>query len=193
LIDLAKARDLALSLLHNSLPASLTYHSPYHTIDVVEQALSIAAAENITDPYALSLLESAAWFHDTGFTRTYHEHEAASCDIASELLPQCGATPLDIALINELIMATSLPQKPLSHLGKVLCDADLDYLGRNDFDIHSNNLRNEWLQVGIIKSPDAFDAIQIRFLQKHEYFTSYSRRVRKPAKEAKLAQLADTA
>lgn len=189
MIDLAKAQDLALSLLKNHLPASLAYHSPNHTMDVVEQALFIAAAEHITDPYALGLLESAAWFHDTGFSRTYQEHELESCKIASELLPQCGATPLDIALVNQLIMDTCLPQKPKSKLGQVLCDADLDYLGRNDFDIHSNNLRKEWLQIGIIKSASDFDPIQIRFLKNHEYFTPYSRRVRKPAKEAKLALL----
>ena len=45
-----------------------------------------------------------------------------------------GTTHLGYDLFSQLILATKVPQKPKNKLEKIICDADLDYLGREDFD-----------------------------------------------------------
>ncbi|MCK9612757.1 MAG: hypothetical protein PHR81_00260 [Bacteroidales bacterium] len=46
-------------------------------------------------------------------------------------------------------MATKIPTKLKNKLEKLLCDADLDYLGREDYMEISNRLRREWDVFGI--------------------------------------------
>ena len=49
-------------------------------------------------------------------------------------------------------MATEIPQNPKTHLEMIMCDADLDYLGRYDFETISNNLYTEFLDFGFVRA-----------------------------------------
>ncbi|MDA0973125.1 MAG: hypothetical protein O2867_05255 [Bacteroidetes bacterium] len=40
-------------------------------------------------------------------------------------------------------MATKVPQEPKDHLARILCDADLDYLGGDDYDEIAGGLYQE--------------------------------------------------
>ena len=62
-------------------------------------------------------------------------------------------------------------------------DADLDYLGRNDFFSISNKLRTEFIDYKIVDTNEAFEALQLRFLESHSYFTASSRSLRAPVKQ----------
>ena len=53
--------------------------------------------------------------------------------MAREILPAYGLTRDQIDTICGMIMATRIPQSPSNQLERILCDADLDYLGRDDF------------------------------------------------------------
>ena len=46
-------------------------------------------------------------------------------------------------------MATKMPQRPKNLLQQIICDADLDYLGRNDFFILSEKLHKEFIEYKI--------------------------------------------
>ncbi len=81
----------------------------------------------------LDVLQTATCYHDAGFLRAYAEHEEESCRLALEVLPAFGCTPAQIALVCRLIRATRLPQTPATLLEAILCDADPDYLGYNDY------------------------------------------------------------
>lgn len=175
-------------LLEKNIAPQLFYHNETHTRDVLQQAQVIAAAENITDEKELLLLKTAALFHDTGFTKAYMGHEPVSCEIARNMLAETYSE-VDIDEICRLIMTTAVPQKPYNTLSAILCDADLDYLGRDDFFTISNRLKQEWLNYGIIDSEAAFHEKQIQFLEAHEYFTEYSRKHRKPVEQQHLVQL----
>lgn len=182
MIDIEQARLKAKELLSTKLSPALTYHCFDHTKWVVEACMTIAANEGITQPNHLLVLETAAWFHDTGFTRKYKHHEEESCLIASEILPGFGATPTDMDKIRELIMATSIPQTPFDFLGKIICDADLDYLGRNDFPAWSERLKQEWLNFEIITTEQEFYNKQYAFLKAYEYHTTDAQNRRGPMK-----------
>ena len=66
------------------LDPHLTYHCAEHTADVLEQTIRIADEEGIKDERELFLLKVAALYHDTGFLRTYANHEVKSCEIFHE-------------------------------------------------------------------------------------------------------------
>ncbi|HNP20850.1 MAG TPA: HD domain-containing protein [Panacibacter sp.] len=177
-----------LDLLKRSLPAGLTYHHAGHTADVLQQSERIAIEEGVTNEHDLLLLKIAALFHDTGFLYTYREHEKKSCEIMRRKL----GNKLDESELTEvckMIMATRIPQTPLDHLGEIICDADLDYLGRDDFPEISDGLRLEFLQYGIVKDDLDWEEKQISFLKHHTYFTDNSKQLRQSVKKDHLEKL----
>ncbi|ULQ50667.1 HD domain-containing protein [Flavihumibacter fluvii] len=175
--------------LSTGLDSRLTYHNLAHTLDVLDQSLRISLAENISDPHQLLLIRIAALFHDTGFLFEYSGHEARSCVIMREALKDTSITEKELNQISGMIMATKIPQSPTNLMEQIICDADLDYLGREDFPPISNNLKQEFLEYGVIKSEEAWDPLQIGFLEKHQYFTLTSNRTRAPKKNEYLAML----
>ena len=184
-----KLKSGMLKLLRTDLDPRLTYHSPAHTKDVLQQVERLAAAENITDKRLLHLMRIAALFHDTGFLRSYKGHEEISCAIMRERVGRGILDESELQLIERMIMATKIPQSPVTLPEMIICDADLDYLGRDDFEHISNTLKTEFIIYGIIKDDEEWDRLQISFFNSHQYFTKTSIRERCPVKSQHLARL----
>ena len=176
-------------MLHTGLDPRLTYHSPVHTEDVLQQVERIAAAENITDTRLLLLMKIAALFHDTGFLSTYKGHEEESCVVMGEIVDACQFDEAEIKIIKGMIMATKIPQVPQTLPEMIICDADLDYLGRDDFESISNSLKNEFLAYQVIKNEEEWDRLQVSFFESHRYFTASSLQDRYPVKMQHLERL----
>ena len=162
-----------LSRLEKELDPRLGYHNITHTLDVLEQAEVLAKQEKVTDKHDLLLLKTAAVFHDSGFLFVYKNHEEKGCEIAAESLRNVFSKE-DIKKICGMIMATKIPQTPNTLLEQIICDADLDYLGRNDFEPISRNLYKEFIVFKIIPEDIIWDHIQIKFFESHHYFTGTS-------------------
>lgn len=173
------------------LSKDLTYHSIHHTRDVVDQALRIAELQGIGDESELFLLKTAALYHDTGFLTTYRGHEEESCKLAENDLPAFGLTDLQIERIKGMIRATRLPQDPQNIMEEIICDADLDYLGRPDFFTIAQKLYLEMKAKGKVNTEKEWDQIQVGFLKSHKYFTSSSQQDREPLKSKHLQILED--
>lgn len=171
------------------LSPKLTYHNIQHTHDVVKQADRIARAEGILDDELLALIRTAACYHDAGFLHTYVGHEEESCRIAMQHLPAFGYTPAQVAQVCQLIRATRLPQTPTTLPEAILCDADLDYLGRDDYPSISRSLLTEWLSFGYLADATRWPAIQRSFLTSHVYFTRTNQQRRERHKQQTLAIL----
>jgi class 3 adenylate cyclase len=181
------------SALHRlkDLDPGLTYHCFDHTLDVLEQSERIASAEGITDPHQLFLLKVAALYHDSGFLRTYRQHEAESYQIFLEDAPKFGFTDAECSEVERLIMVTQIPQQPKDILERIICDADLDYLGRDDFFAIGDTLRREFIRYGVVPSDEAWEALQMKFLTNHAYHTASSQVLREPAKQSHIRKLAE--
>jgi uncharacterized protein len=180
-----QAKEIILKKLENELPQHLSYHSVAHVKDVCNAASEIAASEGITGE-DLTLLMTAALFHDSGFLFGAAEHEKKSCEIAKQYLPGLGYTDGQIERICGMIMATKIPQTPHNHLEEILADADLDYLGRDDFFTIGERLYEELAMFGIINNKDDWNRLQVRFLENHHFFTRTAIQSRKAKKEAHL-------
>lgn len=177
-----------LEKLRNDLPKHLKYHTLGHTLDVYNRAEAIAKQEGVTGRM-LELLLVAAVYHDSGYLYQRIQHENRSCEIAGEILPGYGYTAEDIDEICRIIMATQLPQNPNSLAGQIICDADLDYLGRDDFFEVGEGLYQEMLYAGVVANEKEWDTIQIKFLENHSFFTPTSIALRNTKKQENLNRL----
>ena len=177
-----------LDRLEHELPEHLYYHGKHHTKDVLETVEKIGRHEGVSEEHINLLLVGAA-YHDCGFIHGHKDHEETGCDIAREALPKFGFTESHIKLVCQMIMATKVPQNPTCKLCDILCDADLDYLGRDDFEPIAKSLFNELHHLGILENEEAWNRIQVGFLKEHHYHTSYGKTLRQPEKEKHLKEL----
>ena len=183
-----QAGNYILNRMRNELNNELHYHNVTHVLDVLQAVEMIGKNENVSDK-ELELLRIAVLFHDAGFIYGAENHEKSSCEIASEFLPGIGVTEQEIGIICNLIMATKVPQSPRSHLEKIICDADLDYLGRDDFFTTGNNIFREFQARNLVANMRDWNELQVKFLTAHNYFTSTSIKLRNSKKEEHLQKI----
>lgn len=176
-MQVEQAGNFILDKIKKELPQYFYYHNADHALDVYTAAKLIAAGEGVSG-YELDLLLTAAYYHDSGFLFGQANHEEGSCKNARQYLPQFGYTTDEIEQVCDIIMATKMPQSPHNHLGQIICDADLDYLGRNDFFILSKRLFSELVITDHLESELEWDRQQVKFLQSHHYFTKTALRLR---------------
>ncbi len=188
-MEVAAAEKFVLDLLSSRLSETLYYHGIHHTLDVERAALVLAKEEGIEDEVSLKLLKTAALFHDCGFIGTYKDHEEEGCRIARNQLPLFSYSKEQIDVICGMIMATKSPQSPKNHLEMVICDADLDYLGRDDFDPIADTLFKELKVRQLVTDIDSWNQIQVKFLEAHQYHTKSAQQKRETIKKQHLNKL----
>ncbi len=174
--------------LEKKLPQSLYYHNTRHTQDVLIQVEIIGRAEGVSEEELL-LLQTAALLHDSGHIISYVDHERLGVDIACQTLPNFGYSSEQIEVIGRLIMATKMPVHPTDLLEEIICDADLDYLGRLDFSNGAHNLYQELRERGMVGDEAAWVGQQIDFINRHQYYTKTARQKRELPKQEQLKQL----
>jgi CheY-like chemotaxis protein/predicted metal-dependent HD superfamily phosphohydrolase len=187
--DWEGAQQAALSRLEKELPPELSYHNLWHTLDDVLPAAQRLGALLGLGEEDLRLVETAAVYHDLGFTVQRQEHERIGAQIAAQVLPGFGFTPSQIAAIQGMIMATQLPQSPYTPLEEVLADADLDVLGRDDFVQRNQDLRDELAASGIQISDERWYRSQLQVLEDHHYWTAVAESLRGEGKRKNIALL----
>lgn len=187
-MDYQGAIQHILNRLDSELPKHLSYHGQHHTFDVLETVERIARHEGVSENN-INLLLVAAAYHDCGFIFGHQNHEEKGCEIVRETLPSYGFDEESIGQVCKMIMATKVPQSPTGELSDILCDADLDYLGRDDFEPIAKSLFDELNALGIVTEIEKWNRIQVGFLRAHFYHTSYGKTFRQPKKEEHLKDL----
>ncbi|RPH31997.1 MAG: HD domain-containing protein [Bacteroidales bacterium] len=180
--------EFILEKLEKGLPKNLYYHNLKHTVDVYTQVELIGRSEDVNLEEQL-MLQTAALFHDAGHLIDYDTHEEMGVKLAREILPGYQYSERQIEIISDLIMVTKLPPKPKNLLEAIMCDADLDYLGRTDFIPVSNMLYKELHEHGRIGTIQEWNELQIKFIEKHQYFTNTARKLRNVNKNSQLENI----
>ncbi len=188
-MNIADCQQFILTMLASDLPPTLYYHGLHHVLDVVDAAERIAQAEGFHDTDSLTLLKTAALFHDAGFLSVYNGHEEVGCAYVRRVLPDFNYTPSQIDTVCGLIMATRIPQTPHTKLEEILCDADLDYLGRDDFEPIAHSLYRELKVRHMVADELVWNRIQVSFLGSHHYWTQTAITTRQAVKEQHLSAL----
>ncbi|HSN47396.1 MAG TPA: HD domain-containing protein [Flavobacterium sp.] len=169
--------------LKAKLSPFLVYHNWKHTQHVVEMSEYIALQEHIAAEEIL-LVKTAALFHDLGFINKIGEgHEEESIRLAEKKLPEFGYNQQEIEIISGMIRATISPQKPKTKLECILADADLEYLGTENFSLVTNKLYQELKHYNPNLGLKEWNDRQIKFLQSHFYHTKYCIQNRSGVKE----------
>jgi HD superfamily phosphodiesterase len=181
-------KEFVINLLKENLPGNYYYHNFKHTLYVIETALAIGRHEKCT-PEELDLIELAALWHDTGYIKTYKNHEEESCILAREYLPGYGISAEDIEIICGMIMATQIPQSPENKLEEILADADLEYLGTEDFEHTAGDLYRELQFLNPELTEEKWNKTQISFIGKHHFFTGFCKENREQTKQVYLQKL----
>jgi HD superfamily phosphodiesterase len=185
------AKQFILAKLRDELSDRLTYHGLHHTLDVLKMATDLCDREGVGE-HEKTLVKTAALFHDAGFVKDKHTgHEAEGCVLVREHLPKFGYAAADIESICGMILATKIPQSPNNLLEEILCDADLDYLGREDFFYIAETLFVELQAYNLIGDEQAWNRLQVSFLSAHRFHTRTNKLMREPAKRRYLEDLKD--
>ncbi len=187
-IQFMDLEEEVLNLLEKKLPKNLYYHNVKHTVDVVTEVELIGWAEKLNEEQIL-LLKLAALFHDTGHIHDYKDHEHQSTLLAREALSRYKFSEKQIETICRLIMATKLPPNPSDLLEEIICDSDLDYLGRTDFIPVSNNLFQELKERQMVNSLNDWNQMQLSFIGKHQYFTKTAQTLREVNKQQQIERI----
>ena len=186
---LAKTIDYAESKLSGKLSNELHYHNLQHTREVVAAAMEIGKQCGLNED-EIEIVQVAAWFHDTGFTKGGEQHEDESIRIATKFLKLHNVEDSYVNEVVGCIESTKMPQNPQNLLQEVLCDADLYHLSTNEFFEKCDLLRKEWEQEkGEPYTEKEWLQINFDFLKEHQYFTPYAQEKLTPGQEANLKEV----
>ncbi|MES2062530.1 MAG: hypothetical protein V4456_11460 [Bacteroidota bacterium] len=178
-----------IELLSFHLPKEMVFHNLHHTEQVVVSVIEFSQDLNLS-LNDRSVLQTAAWFHDTGYCYGYTNHEDISKAIAGTFLRQLHCKDEYIQQVNDCISATRIPQKPHTLLQEIICDADFFHFSRTTYQDDAGRLRTEW-ETFLKKSfsSQEWDKLNLDFLQSHSYFTSYGRDMLQERKERNIKDL----
>jgi len=190
---LEKVDEYIRSLFRDELPAGIKYHDADHTLHptkgVVAAANRIAKSEKISD-HDRELLIAAAYFHDTGYIREYEKNEPIAARMAGRILKLIDYDPQEVEIIQKMILSTDLEREPQSHIEMILCDADLDHLGRKDFFEMDAKLREGRRLRGIDVSDEAkWYRGTLEILQNHQFYTQSQKKLREEEKQKNVNKI----
>lgn len=182
-MEFYRSKQYIINRLHNELDPKLVYHDLEHTLNVYHAAQELAKLENVNEHSTLLLL-TAALYHDSGMLIDYENHEEESVLICEKELPKFDYTDEEIKIIVRMIRKTKLLEKADCILENILCDSDLDYLGRDYFFIRSTKLLYEWKLMrkhnyNLVK----WLKVQVNFLENHHYYTKSAQLLREETKQ----------
>lgn len=182
---LKNIESFAEELLSKGAVCELQYHNIEHTKRVVRNAEFIGNIENVNDDQ-MFIIMAIAWFHDLGYTNCYDGHEDGSIAIAKKFLASQGVEKEIVEVIEQGINATRVPQKPTTHIEKIIADADLFDLGTDDYFELSEKLFAEWNECVSPESIEKQWSFSLNFLKEHNYFTPYGRDVLEAKKQENI-------
>ncbi|QMU65663.1 MAG: HD domain-containing protein [Flavobacteriaceae bacterium] len=178
------------SLLNDMLPHDFMYHNLSHTQRVVAATKEIIEGEKVTEDSAVKLI-IAAWFHDTGYTKSKDNHEEESVEIAKDFLKQQLVSDDFKDEVFSLIMATKMGYEPVTLSEKIIKDADCSHFQDKNYSQISELLRHEWENIlGKTYKNTAWIEENISFFTKHHrFYTDFALENWQSGKDKNLALL----
>ena len=184
-----EAQEYVIEYLNNHLDSKFVYHNLAHTQRVVAKAEELIVEGSYSDTEKQQLL-IAAWFHDTGFTKTITGHEKESVKIAVQFLKSKNVADHDIKAISEIIMATEMNSAPKNELESLIKDADCAHISSKNYENYTSLLRKEW-ELTLDKKLDKSEWIEenIVFLTNHSFNSAIASQKWEKRKGKNLANL----
>ncbi len=185
----AEASNFARNYLIENMPKKYVYHDIEHTENVVGSCKELGSKYYISDR-DMELLETAAWFHDLGYVEGPEGHEQRGAEKVADFMGERGCPEEDIKVVQGCIMATKMPQSPKTILEQIICDSDLNHLGKDSYWERCVKVRQElMIAKNTIMQEDAWLDFEIKFLEAHSYHTDIARSSWGKTKQQHIKQL----
>ncbi|MEO7765915.1 MAG: Pycsar system effector family protein, partial [Ferruginibacter sp.] len=186
-----QVKQYATSYLTANSKSRLLYHDHKHTETVVAAVKQISAHYQLNEEDHFIVL-AAAWFHDLAYCMSGagKMHELKSAELAGEFLKEKGVSDATNTAIKNCILATKLPQHPITLQEQIVCDADLYNLGTDDFRKRNKLMRKEFeATTNTHISKEEWRKGTIQLFQGHQYHTEYCRNLLNKKKQENLEKL----
>lgn len=167
----------ALEYLGTWLESCYTYHNVQHTLEVCNAVAEFGSAAAL-EPEEYEILRIAAIFHDFGYLSAPEDNEALAWQYMQDFLHRWSLPPELGERANELILETVFPYHPVTALGELLCDADIEYIGRSAFTDRALQFRNELQLLGKCFDDRQWWSMELDFLRQNSFFSPECRRSR---------------
>ena len=175
--------------LKRELDTKLVYHCYFHTIDVIDQAITLGSNAQLCER-DLEIITVAALFHDAGFLKQHHDNEPIGAAMAESAMRVVGDySKSEIALVSQMILDTKLithqcAQLSNTRLSPYLLDADLSNLGRPIFWRQTEAVATE---IGI--NFDKFMPVTRDLMERHNWQSDSARKLYGEQKEKNVKEL----
>lgn len=170
-----QAKEYVRHLFETGFDEQYTYHNLEHTLRVTRKLKDLMDEAGVQGEEREDLI-LAALFHDTGFVKSYDDHEKYSKEIARKWLSERGLPEKRIKVIEGCIDATKMQHVPVNKLQMLLKDADTSSLGSQNFDDYTERLRKELNSVNLEEIDElGWDHINLQFLKEHKFYTKEAR------------------
>lgn len=172
-LQLLRLKDIEeefLKKMEESLPAILVFHNIKYSIDLLTRCELLLSSEKISHEDRL-LVRTSAVFMCMSYSKGYIERKNYTFQLCRELLPKYHYSESQAKKINHLISMPLFSKQAGTIPEKLLCDARLAFLGKNNFPESVNNLYQELSNYGQLASKDEFLSFLKTFLTSFRYYT----------------------
>jgi predicted metal-dependent HD superfamily phosphohydrolase len=171
-----EARKFIIEKLKNNSKADNYYHNISHALEVESAVKLIAKQFPELRELEIELLSISALCHDIGYSENCEDHERISADFAKNNLGQFGYSQDELNTISKLILSTKFPHSPSNLKERIICDADLSYLGGENYFKQVSRLKTEYKECNIkeFSSENEWIEYQLKFLRRHRFFTDFA-------------------
>lgn len=180
-----KLQDEALSYLGENLDKHYTYHNAEHSLEVCNAVKLFTEKSDLPD-FTIAALRIAAIFHDFGYLIRSNENEALAWEYIQEFGSRSNIDRKYLLAAHELILETVYPYKPQTPAGEILCDADIEYIGREGFVEKALLFRRELASEGTVFSDQQWWILELDFLKENTFFSSICKKMRTPGRLSNL-------
>ena len=178
------------SFIQDEVDPKFVYHNFQHTCAVVDAARELAEHYEVS-PHEKLAIVLAAWFHDTGYSAGWRDHEERGIDNARRFLRSHGVDDQPLMdTITGAIRATKMPQQPTSFIEEIVADADLSHLGELSYWDRCGRVRQEFaLTRDMVMSDQEWIDFELGFMLNHEFHTEAARELFGERKSKHVKQL----
>jgi predicted metal-dependent HD superfamily phosphohydrolase len=183
------AEDRVVELFDNAGNENLLYHNLDHTRNVVDKANEIAAHYELSER-DITVLNIAAWFHDTGHLFTDPiSHEEKSVELMKEWIAGKNGYGDLSGEIEGVIFATKFSTQPASLVQQIIKDADTYHLGQPEFKKIDKQLKKEMELRKVDTMLMDWRGNTLKLLESHQYYTSYCKNLLDPGKQKNIERI----
>jgi HD superfamily phosphodiesterase len=176
-------------LLQENLPAEYTYHNFIHAREVFEAVNELGKNSSLPDE-EFEAIQVAAWFHDTGFIKDHLHHEYKSAEIVKEFLGNLRYPEKKIDRITEIIIMTKIGIAPACLSGKIIKDADILHIGKENFFSKCSSLKSELESIDNKKFTESeWLHSSLNFINDTLFFTDYAKSNYEAGRQRNISRL----